>query len=413
MEMATSSSCHRTQHYYIDPENFSQFHNLPEKIRDRQAMLDGKWPGNGCEYCQSVEKIGGLSDRMMTLNREHDTSKIPPELFVDAQATSVTPIILEVYFNNTCNMSCLYCMPNISSKLNDEVSKFGSIEIGDFTMKTWSTNTTRYHSMVKNLWNYLATDNRYLIIKHFHILGGEAFLQKELDQSIDFWHGHPNPGLTINIISNLMIPHKKFKAKIDRFEQLVNTHCIYQLELTASLDCWGPEQEYVRYGLDLQTWQQNFEYMLTRPWIKPAIHSCVSSLTIKTLPVLLGKINQWNSELPPDRQVNYSFDLPIGKKQKFNGMHPACFGSGVFDQDFDHIIDIMPNSTLDQITCREQMIGQAKFVKNSVMNTVQVDTLVQYLNEIDRRRNLNWQQTFPWLAEFYNSLSLGDKTNLP
>ena len=43
--------------------NFDNFHNTPEKIRDRKKMLEGKWPGHGCEYCKNLEQAGGRSDR--------------------------------------------------------------------------------------------------------------------------------------------------------------------------------------------------------------------------------------------------------------------------------------------------------------------------------------------------------------
>jgi hypothetical protein len=30
--------------------------------------------------------------------------------------------------------------------------------------------------------------------------------------------------------------------------------------------------------------------------------------------------------------------------------------------------------------------------------------LVTYLNEVDKRRNLDWQKTFPWLVEVLNNV---------
>ena len=32
-------------------------------------------------------------------------------------------------------------------------------------------------------------------------------------------------------------------------------------------------------------------------------------------------------------------------------------------------------------------------------NTEQIENLFHFLNEIDRRRGLNWRTTFPWLIE--------------
>jgi len=400
-----TSSCHRTEPYKIDPENFQDFHNLPEKIQAREKMLQGQWPGHGCEYCKNVEMNGGMSDRLMTLERSHGLDKIPPELLVDPTATSVTPIILEVYFNNTCNLSCVYCDPVLSSKWNDEIRKYGDIEIGNFKKTFHIASNDRYQRMISDFWSYLETDQRYKIIRHFQLLGGESLLQQELDQSLDFWEHHKNSSLTFNMITNMMLPHKKFVEKMQRFEYLVKTESILQLELTASLDCWGPQQEYVRWGLDLETWQQNFEWMLDKPWCKLAIHSCISSLTIKTLPELIEKINHWNKKRSPENFIEHSFDLVVGEPQKVNGMHPTVFGGGVFDEDFSRVIDLMPVDTETQKTARQQMQGQALFVKNSVKNTERIKTLQAFLDELDRRRKCDWRTLFPWLDRDWDLVS--------
>jgi hypothetical protein len=402
METGTTSSCHRVDIDPIDPDNFGNFHNLPAKVQAREAMIRGEWPGRGCEYCSNVEKHGGISDRIMTMQRQHGLDKIPPELLTNPMATAVTPIVLEVYFNNTCNLSCVYCGPNLSSKWNQEILKFGKIKVQDFTVNPHVPNNPRYDRMVADLWQYLEQNDRYKTIRHYQVLGGESLLQKELDQSFDFWFTHPNPSLTINLITNMMIPHHQFVKKMQRVEELVNAEAIYMLELTASLDCWGPQQEYVRHGLDLETWQKNFEYMLDKSWCKLAVHSCISSLTIKTMPALIERINHWNSRMTGDREIEHNFDLTIGNQWKLNGMHPVAFGPGVFDKEFDQILELMPTNTEMQRTNRAQMQGQFEYIKNSPRQPNRIIALKQYLDELDRRRNTDWKMLFPWLDRDWN-----------
>ena len=50
-----------------------------------------------------------MSDRQYQLKAGHEVDRTPEELLTDPTATEVVPTILEVYFNNTCNMACLYC----------------------------------------------------------------------------------------------------------------------------------------------------------------------------------------------------------------------------------------------------------------------------------------------------------------
>lgn len=402
IENKMTSSCHRNSYVPIDPENFENFHNHPVKIQDREYMLKGLWPEDkhGCEYCKNVEDSGGTSDRQMWLSRSHGATKIPPELFKDPTATQVTPTILEIYFNNTCNLSCVYCGPELSSKWNDELGKFGKISIEDFSLEQHSIDKAHYQQMVQALWDYMIKDDRYKTIQHYHLLGGESLLQKELDISVDFWMQHPNPSLTFNLISNIMLPHKLFVEKINKFQKLVEANAIMQLELTASIDCWGPEQEYVRHGLDLEVWKKNFEYLLDKEWILLSVHSCINSLTIKTMPALWQRILEWNKLRPQDKPIDISFDVVVGNRAKQNGLHPTHFGPNVFDEDFKKILEIMPVDTEHQRSLKEQMRGVASFVQQSVKNPQKIQVLKTYLTELDRRRNTNWHHAFPWLVDF-------------
>ena len=101
----TSSSCHRTDQAPIPVDNFASFHNLPNKVAARKQMLEGTWPQGGCQYCEKIEAAGGMSDRQYQLKAGHEVDRTPEELLTDPTATEVVPTILEVYFNNTCNMA--------------------------------------------------------------------------------------------------------------------------------------------------------------------------------------------------------------------------------------------------------------------------------------------------------------------
>ena len=113
-----TASCHRASGSHINDLN--NFHNTDLKIQARQQMLDGQWPGHGCEYCRNIESAGGTSDRQF----QNQIPEIyPPELDKDLTATVVDPVILEVFFSNTCNLKCVYCSPKLSSGIQQENKK--------------------------------------------------------------------------------------------------------------------------------------------------------------------------------------------------------------------------------------------------------------------------------------------------
>lgn len=398
----TSASCHRTQKYAINPDNFSSFHNLPDKQSARQLMLQGQWPQAGCEYCKKIEDAGGTSDRQYNLQQQQGTWLTPPELLNDSSATVITPTILEVYFKNTCNMKCVYCGPHFSSLWEEENRKFvSSFQTNTpFDIKASQFNPN-YDQMVADLWRYLADSNRYKTIKRYHILGGEPFLMSELDDSIEFWRTHPNPDLMFSIVTNLNIPTARFKKYIHQFEKLVLSNKIWKLQLTASLDCWGAEQEYVRNGLDLELWERNFELLLNKPWVTLSINSAISALTIKSMPALLEKINKWNQGQVATadwHQREWSAE-PILYSFNTTGQYddPYQFGPGVFDDDFKTIIELMPDTP-----ARAVMQGISTQLSKSKRNNRKIEHLKKYLDELDQRRNTNWRAHFAWLDKDFS-----------
>jgi hypothetical protein len=50
------------------------------------------------------------------------------------------------------------------------------------------------------------------------------------------------------------------------------------------------------------------------------------------------------------------------------------------------------------------MEGIVKYISISTTDLEKLHDLTAYLDEIDRRRNLNWRQIFPWLDQ-HNELN--------
>jgi hypothetical protein len=394
LNQGTSSSCHRTDQQPIPPDNFASFHNLPNKIEARQMMLRGEWPQGGCQYCEKIEGAGGMSDRQYQLHAGHDHDRTPHELFEDPTTLEVVPTILEVYFNNVCNMACLYCGSHFSTKWEEENRRFGAFKSGRVEFGFNQPSNPNYEKMLADFWRYLEEKDRYQHIRYYQILGGEPFFQKEFDTSMDFWESHPNPELTFNIITNLKVPPKKFRAYIDRFGKMVEAGALKRLQITGSIDAWGPQEEYVRWGLDLAEWTENWEYLLDKNWVVMCVNSAMSALTIKTAPELVEKINEWNDQRDPWNPISYSFMSVMTPPE----MVPDIFGPGVFEQDFERLLAAMQERNPSEVSAKEHMRGIIKQIITTPQNNERIADLKVYLTELDRRRGTDWPQLFPWLA---------------
>jgi hypothetical protein len=395
LNQGTSASCHRTDQQPIPPDNFESFHNLPNKIEARQMMLRGEWPQGGCQYCEKIETAGGMSDRQYQLHARHDLDRTPHELFKDPTTLEVVPTILEVYFNNVCNMACLYCGSHFSTKWEEENRRFGVFTQGNVNFGHNTQSNPNYERMLADFWRYLEEKDRYKHIRYYQILGGEPFFQDEFDISMDFWESHPNPELTFNIITNLKVPPKKFQAYIDRFGKMVESGALKRLQITGSIDAWGPQEEYVRWGLDLAEWTENWEYLLDKDWVVMCVNSAVSALTIKTAPELVEKINEWNDRRNPWNPISYSFMSVMTPPE----MVPDIFGPGVFEQDFARLLAAMRERNPSEVSAKEHMRGIMKQIVAGPRNAERIADLKVYLTEIDRRRVTDWKLLFPWLIE--------------
>ena len=393
-----TSSCHRVDQDTITPETFNTFHNTPAKLKAREMMRRGEWPQAGCQYCEEIETAGGVSDRLYQLSSMHYS--VPHELEHDPSANNVTPTMLEVYFTNTCNMSCLYCGPHFSSVWEAENNRHGEFVHGPIKLITTDKVhfNQHYDQMLEEFWSWLELNYQHL--GHFSVLGGEPFYQKELEQVIDFFDTHPNPKLSLNLVSNLKVDPTKFKKIIDRMMKLRSEKKLLEIQITGSLDCWGPEQEYVRWGLDLKEYTANMEYMLTKD-ITICINGAINALSIKTTAEYIEKINYWNSirrqyNPDPHSHIYYSFmtvNYPLYMK-------PDIFDSELFAKDFERILSVMPQDTENQRGNYEHMKGIATHIAAGTKNTEMINNLKVYLNEIDRRRGTNWRKLFPWLADY-------------
>lgn len=388
LQRAETSSCHRTTSDKLVPGDFANFHNTPIKLRTRRAMLNGDWPGYGCEYCKKIEQAGGISDRLDFNNHDDVDQYIPSKLRIDQNAFKISPTMLEMYFSNLCNMNCVYCDPTYSSKWEAEAKKFGLRSEEWFKERMLSRED--YEKVLAEFWVWFKENCRTL--KKYNILGGEPFFQPELYQNIDFFETMPCPELQVTVFSNLKVEENKFRNTLKQIQSLVDRKHLKSFRITASLDCWGPQQEYVRTGLSLTQWEKNFRILRREfPDIAVQIHGTISCLTIKTLPELMELINEVNFGKEHWEQVHWSHNLVVSPKH----MAPGIFPEGYFDEDFEKIISLMP-----QEMAKQTMRGYQKTINAAPYDHGLILTLKEELTKIDQRRNMDHRPLFPWLEDF-------------
>jgi MoaA/NifB/PqqE/SkfB family radical SAM enzyme len=382
----TSSSCHRVKTVPVSIENFEHFHNTPEVINDRKLMLEGKWPGRGCEYCQSVEQQGGISDRLY----QNQIAGLTPDDFSLDYSVSVTPKISEIYLTNTCDLACVYCFPGYSSKINYELKKFGPYPIGIESV-TELSNRDQYFSAYMT-W----LDQNYQHLNRLSIMGGEPLLQKEMWDILDFVSTRVNHNIEIAINTNLNATPETLEKFIDICKELLVSKKIKRLDICCSLDCWGPQIEFIRYGLSLDRWQQNFEYLIKHKWLAVSVHHVVTALSIATTKQLQDIIKEYKKINPKIMQEYHLVDS--GYEEIY---HPTMFGSEFFKIKLEQLLEEFPLTTEWDNQARLRLEGICKLMSAAQPDPLRLTKLHATLDITDQRRGTNWKLLFPEINEYF------------
>lgn len=387
LSVGTSSSCHRCKGWDVT-EHMQDFHNHPGKLDDRQKMLDGQWPGNGCEYCKKIEDAGGTSERTAYIN---DSLLSPKELRDNPNQLSVTPRILEVYFTNVCNQKCVYCSPFFSSLIQNEIEKFGPLE-SEYDLDGFHGRDD-YEKLKADFWVWMEKNSRDLY--HFQILGGEPMYQPEFEECLAFFERHEHPTTNFKIFSNLKHNPIKFKEKIDRISKLIEQNKLESFEIVCSMDCWGPQAEFARFGMDLVEWETNFNTLLTSPLVKISVHSTITPVTLPTMGEFYRKIIEWNKI----KKVDFGWNTvarPTFMNPENLGHHAKVF--------FEDLLSAVPEEDHRKL----YLYGFEKQVTTHEVDKTQLKRLRNYLDKIDQRRDTDWRSIYPYLVEVFEKENIDE-----
>lgn len=387
-----TASCHRTEHAPITIENFENFHNSDMVISSRKLMLKGQWPPDhvGCTYCKKLEDHGEMSDRTF-----HNTIPGLTPVDFDDDQLHVTPRILEMYLNNTCDLRCVYCLPSISSRFNSELKQYGPIPTQSLTSQLQYTPPHKDQQKFLELL-LVWMDKNYSKLTRLSVLGGEPFFQSEFNTVLDFIKTQTNRDLTLSIHTNLNAKPDRLIEYIELIKSLILNKQIKKAAIICSIDCVGPVQEFIRDGLDFNHWQKNFEYLIQHKWVDITVQHTVTSLSIRSIAELQSYINDCKKINPNITQAYQLVDDHRGPLYT-----PKIFGKDFFSKELDAILKLMPLTSDREIRSYKRLESIVNLVKNSQINVEALRDLKITLDSYDQRRNNDWKVLFPEINEFF------------
>lgn len=408
-------SCYHPRPHSIPLEelknNPSALHNTLHKKKERAMMLTGE-KCKGCQYCWNVESLGEshISDRMIRNQSIYNNERLE-EILNKPWDFDVNPEYIEIAFSNECNFKCGYCHPMASSSFHAEIKKYGPYD----TVKNHRLDVDWFTAMpednnpyIKAWWEWWPEMSKTLNI--LRITGGEPLMHKTTWKMMDELKENPKPNLELNLNSNLGISTRMVEKLSTNIKELTESKSIKKFKMFTSIDTWGNRAEYLRTGLDIELWEKNLDTYLTNSDSNITFMCTFNILSVTSFTDLLKKILEWRETYFSPFRRRIRFDTPYLKEPLQYDMH--ILPKEEFLPYFDEILDFIKANTDEHDMTKFSELEYEKFRRvRDYFATVSYDDqkikegrkdFYNWFTEYDRRRNLNFIETFPEMINFWN-----------
>jgi hypothetical protein len=335
-----NNSCYHPPLHEIPVEEIGQtpsaLHNTSYKKAQRKLMLAGQRPSE-CQYCWNMEDAGKLSDRhyrsgepWAAVDFEHIKNSTGDE-------DDVVPSYVEVNFNHACNLKCSYCSPQFSSSWAEEIERLGGYptstthnDPAHFRGRNRPIPVREHNPYVDAFWQWWPT--LYPQLKHFRMTGGEPLLDRNTYRVFDYVLANPKPDLHVNVTSNFSVDEKSWQRYKGHVKELCEGERIEHFMQYVSLDSFGVQAEYIRYGLDFDLLWDRVNQFLTEI---PGRNSITFIVTMNNLSV---------TGLP------YLFSAILGLRKIYSQTYQRVwFDTPVLRQPSWQSLQLLPESYVDQL----------------------------------------------------------------
>ena len=390
-------SCHlvKRERASVDlvSEDPASIFNTPHKKAERKLMMEGK-KHPGCISCIKIENANGISDRMYK-NDMHFNYK---ESVVGAgYETNFAPIELEIGFDNTCNLKCMYCKPSNSSSWVSETLQYGIYPGGQGILEEYTSDEDK-EKYTKAFWEWFPTI--YSGLKELRITGGEPFLSKQTIKMLNYIIANPNPNLSFSINSNLSISSEIIKPYLEKINEMLEKKIIKDFKMYTSIESHGKRAEYIRYGLNYDLWKINLISILENyKNIEVIIMATYNVLSVTSFDCLLDYVEELKK-----KYGKYKITIdPVQMKG------PDCLSINIL-RDRPNLLKFIKKSS-DKINdsdffvklekLRMQRIYQVSKSLPDIGIAEKRKTFIEFINEYDRRKKIDFLSVFPEMESFY------------
>lgn len=249
------TNCCKAEPVSLSPEDIEKhrsqlFLNHPEVLKSRMNLLLNK-KDKDCSYCWANEERGVMSSRQAWNGTgRFISSPYAQGVSLQEQAKANSPERLEIVLDDSCNLECMYCDHERSTRWQKRIGFNRS-----------SLQQEQSALLRKLFWEWLSENGGGL--KMVSLSGGETFLGPNFDEAIENLKNiclKFNIKPTISAITNLSYPPALLKNKINR---LLELNKITPVMIEFSNEGFAEKSEYIRWGLDWQMFTSNLDFLFS------------------------------------------------------------------------------------------------------------------------------------------------------
>ena len=425
LQMGHTHSCHHpTTHKINESEikrNPSALHNTRFKKRIRKEMLEGGRPEE-CHYCWDVEDASPqFSDRVF---KSAESWSLPhmQEIKDLGWRGDYNPKYVEVAFSNACNFKCSYCGPSFSSAWMQEIKaegayptlgKFNDLDglIAEGKVPILHTEENPYVEAFWKWWPDLYRD-----LHTFRITGGEPLMSKDTWGVLDYIINEPNPNkkLRLAINSNLGVPDKLVDRLIEKIQAIEEKELVEEFIIFTSVDGYGSQAEYIRNGLNWEQFDKNVNKVLSScKRVSITVMSTFNALSVPSYKELIDYIYDLKMKYTSsDRYWNSAvfLDTPYLRYPKHQTVKVLPEEWAIKIKDAARHMDYLgiPKFEHVHVGYSDVEIQKVKRTYDWMLTDRNEEELLKqrrdfgvFFKEHDRRRETNFKEVYPELADFY------------
>ena len=197
-----------------------------------------------CHVCWESEDRSGQSHRTLYTKTYESKESFTGEFDYDTPAT-----FIELELTNKCNLACVYCGPQLSSRWQKELKQ-----------RHPDTEDEIFHKVMELFTEYCNTKLTNEPYINISLLGGEPFFTDHMYIFLEYLSKfHVKPEQELTVTTGMAFPEKKFTKFIELIERTPNIIYIMQL----SGEAIDERAELIRWGMDFKTWNNNLDMFLT------------------------------------------------------------------------------------------------------------------------------------------------------